>query len=158
MPNNEIADLLTEFNGRRRETESWHRTLQSKIEELEKAIEELPNFASSAFLTEILAPALKKAIPGYEFEVLGPFGLADHYGVHMKDDNGKTVASLHLEARADVESGDIWFSQLIFADEGDYPKGSIGAASGLNHRSQPLPKSLDEIVNLLKEQLQKRAA
>ena len=86
-----------------------------------------------------LAKKLKRYVPGYRMEVLGPFGLCHETSISFYKngvpeeklwDKKGSVKSITLVP----ESGNGMFRIVDYRkDKGTYPKDSIGAINGMNH-------------------------
>ena len=89
---------------------------------------------------------------GKKCQVIGPFGLCSRCYIDLlehDDDYPYKNPILSLEIEPDFHHEDIIrFLYCTGEEEENYPKGSIGAESGMNRKTAPLPNDIDEILKL----------
>ena len=91
------------------------------------------------------------------FDVLGPFGLENDFGLWFYDDTEKmsqrprdlSAIKYSLNVKPAKHSrGLLYWNGVNLAR---YPKGSIADLNGLNYEWEPLPESIDEIVEIIRK-------
>lgn len=105
-----------------------------------------------------LAEELRGATGKKSSCVLGPFGIGSKITIYLFDEENfhtclrrnETYFFITLEPCFD-DAGNLRFRYETGETCEDHPSDSIGAASGLNNVTAPLPDSIEEIVKLLQE-------
>ncbi|MBS7671738.1 hypothetical protein [Croceicoccus gelatinilyticus] len=148
-----IEDIIKPFRDRHEANEARRAQLTESIESAAAELEELAPVRATDALHAIAAE-IEKRMPDKTCKVLGPFGIASEYGLHVEE-NGETVASISLQR--DLHA----FPDLVEIDlstKTTFPEGSIGAANGLGRRTIPFNGDIDEIVARLDAQARERAS
>lgn len=136
----------------------------AEYDRLEKQIEALTtkrralNLSWVELVIRPLAKKLKRYVPGYRVEVLGPFGLCNQVSIHFYkigvpeekiwDKKGAVKA---ISFVPDLEHGTLRIVDDS-KDTKDHPEGSIGAVNGMNHPRIPIdPKwAVKELVKFIR--------
>lgn len=143
-----IASLASAFAAARNEI----RFLDTGNAALQDIHNTAPTVDKMAFI-HCLARGIAPHLPGYKTQALGPFGIAAETAIHVySEKTDEIVASLNF--RSKVPSA---LFALTLVDYGrstqDYPAGSLGAFNGLNHPTVPIPETIGELVDMLKQQI-----
>ena len=145
----EIAEIDLEINEHERAIQSLNHKKETTQRKL--GFNPIPDW------TEIFRDLGKEleAKTGKKCKVTGPFGLCSrcYLDLHDPDDDfpyKKPILSLEIEP--DFRHEDIIrFLYCTGDEEENFPKGSVGAASGMNRKTAPLPDEFDKILDLFKE-------
>lgn len=105
---------------------------------------------------EVVLPLAKELAKrkGLKPKVMGPMGLASRVIIALVEDLGENPSKqehYRLTLQPDVQPGGKILLRYETGETEDskYPKGSLGAMSGLDLVTAPLPDSIDEVEKLL---------
>lgn len=141
---NDIADLIAEFSEKAAAVYEKKTSLDRQIKKLEQKSENLKTLGAGDFIRGPLRDTIQKEYPSLTVEVLGPFGLGAHYGIHLNNEKSETVASCTLYATNRWDEP-LELSLLLTEETDAYPRRSLAAMNGLNRKSAPFPASTAEL-------------
>lgn len=124
------------------------------IDELNREMDDMPE-TSVADGLKTIADAVAERLPGTEVGVFGPQGVDCLMSIRVCDRrDGGPVASLTFRP------SEVCGYRLVdyTRNTGLYDRNSVGAAAGMNYPDVPVPESIEEIVEMLQSDMQRRAA
>jgi len=110
--------------------------IRKSIDRLKKRQERLYNNTPTIKdYLEALGETLRKKLKADFYEVYGPFGLSNEYGLSVclkTEDDKKEKTLLHMSCCPGHDDGIVFIDDNT--DTGNYPKGSIGKLNGLHKK------------------------
>jgi len=158
-----LQELSNRYLKEHQALDSERTKIEEKIEQREQQIVRLKKKLSKRgygsfwgdVLVKPIAEELVKQMPGYHYELLGPFGLSSEFAIHFykngvsekeqhEGDNCKSITFIPGDLQKKADLGIRNYDE----DTGRYAKGTLGEINGMNHPTIELSPDM-EIKDLL---------
>lgn len=140
-----IDEIAADVEARSSARDAERDRLDRLIERHKKRRDGLGYIGSRDFLTEVF-DVVCADIPGGRFEVSGPFGLGQEWGVTIDGDDGHAFLLFRGSGTAAklVDTG---------SDDGTFPEGTLGRMNGLHRTAKALDPDPKVLVDMIVAQM-----
>ncbi len=151
-----MQEISDKISSRREKVEKLQKQIERQeghIKKLEKQKDDI--FFSRGWVQGIVEPLAEVLAQrtGLKWEIYGPFGLRCETSIYLRADMSKSITeqetrSIRLTPATD-QNGTEYCMYDTGETEGGYEPMSIGWLNGFNHKTAPLPDTIEEIEKLL---------